>query len=86
MSDLSEIPCPHCHHRILVKIPSKKSAAQGAGKSAAGAFMVAIAHEVVPNLDLGPHLTILATWAAGQIVYSALTPTQWRALLGGNGK
>jgi len=33
-------------------------------------------------VDVGPHMLILLTWVAGQVLYTALSPRQWGNLLG----
>jgi len=62
----------------------RHGATGGAVKSAVGAFVVAVLCEVgiIPADDVGPNTLILLTWAAGQIVYTALSPKQWAGLLG----
>ena len=32
--------------------------------------------------EAGPHMLILLTWLAGQVLYTALSPRQWANLLG----
>ena len=55
----------------------------GAARSAAGAFAVAVLLEVgALPADVGPNTLILLTWAAGQVLYTALSPRQWQGLLG----
>lgn len=59
-----------------------KAAGGGALRSGVGAFAVAVLVEIGLIPEVGPNTLILLTWAAGQIVYTALQPRQWRALLG----
>lgn len=60
-----------------------RSVGAGAAKTGVGAFGLAVLIEVglIPS-DLGPNTMILLTWFAGQVLYGALTPSQWHALLG----
>ena len=60
-----------------------RGALGGATRSAVGAFAVALMVELglVPA-DVGPHMLILLTWLAGQVLYTALSPRQWANLLG----
>ena len=82
MSPVRELTCPHCDHKITVNIHAK-GAAKGAGKTAVGAFALAVVCDFFPDLSaLGPNAIILFTWIAGQVCYSALSPQQWKALLG----
>ena len=60
-----------------------RGAGAGAAKSAIGAFGLAVLVELgaLPQ-DIGPNTLILLTWLAGQVLYTALSPRQWSALVG----
>lgn len=82
MSPVKNFTCPHCSTKIAVNIHAK-GAAKGATKTAVGGFAVAVLYDFFPDLmSLGPNALILATWIAGQVCYGALSPEQWKSLLG----